>query len=268
MECAGPRECANIADMASSKWRRRGLQAFGIVFACALALEIYARYPSNADIVPLDFPADTASVVLLFHGSGGRDEPLLIEITQRIAAGVANADGALVRRYVWSPYSDDRMRASVHAPVIGRALGHELAGLAELSSLRLISHSAGAYVLDPLCEAYKSAATNPARIEMTFIDPIGIVGSWDYWYGYRNHGHCADFASAYINLDDIVPGTNAPLHHAYNYDVTQARSRADFDDRGHVWPVRYFLNEVVNAGQAGNAGNHTDLPRGSVERVD
>jgi hypothetical protein len=252
----------------TSRWRRWALNALGIFGVCALAVEIYARFPSGADGLPLNFPANTAHVILLFHGTDGRDEPLLMEIARRMAADRATETDAVVLRYIWSPHSDNHLRASAHGSAFGQALGTELGSLSQLSTIRLIAHSAGAYILDPLCEAYRSAAAEPARVEMTFIDPIGIVGSWDYGYGYRNHGHCADFASAYINLDDIVPGTNAPLQHAYNYDLTHARARRAFDGRGHVWPVKYFLDEIIVAGGEPDEYSHRELPRGAVRRID
>jgi hypothetical protein len=252
----------------TSRWRRWALNTLGILGACALVFEIYTRYPSSVDVRPLNFPADTARVILLFHGTDGRDEPLLTEIAQRMAAESAAETGTVVLRYIWSPHSDNQFRASAHGSAIGRALGRELAGLARLSTMRLIGHSAGAYLMDPLCQAYKSATAKPARVEMTFIDPIGIVGGWDFGYGYRNHGRCANFAAAYINLDDIVPGTNAALQQAYNYDLTHARARRAFDGRGHIWPVKYFLDEIIVAGGEPDEYSHRELPRGTIRRID
>lgn len=249
--------------MAKRSRRRRALKWMGLLFLGALAFDTYTRLPSSAEATPLQLTADTRSVVLLFHGTRGRDEPRLTEITRQFKLA-ANPHTA-VRKYIWSPYADNQFRARANAELIGEQLGVELAGLTHLEHIRLIAHSAGAYLLDPLCEAYKAAATNPAHIEMTLIDPIGIKGAWDFGYGYRNHGRCADFAAAYINVDDPAPGTNAPLEHAYNIDVTDADGRELFTDGGHRWPLKYYLDHLSATELQPGARSHAEFPRGRTD---
>ena len=234
----------------------------GLLLALLL-FELYARFPSTARLRPLVLPADTEELVLIFHGTGGLDEPTLIALTQRFDSLGRERSHRRVQRYLWSPFSDNIFRAAAHGTHLGHALGRELSGLHRLRSLRLIAHSAGSYILDPLCESYRSLTLQPAHIEMTFLDPIGTTGTWDYGYGYRNHGRCADFASATINTDDPVPGTNAPAEQAANLDVTQAPERAAFRGEGHVWPVQYYLDHLTGEQATPRLRNHQLFPRGS-----
>jgi hypothetical protein len=242
---------------------RRALRWIGVLAIFALAFEVYNRFPSSAKVAPLGFTDETRAVVLLFHGTRGRNEPYLTELASEFDR--AAETGTTVLKYIWSPYSDNQFRARANGVFIGARLGEELAGLAHLEQIRLVAHSAGAYLLDPLCEAYKAAAANPAHIEMTFIDPIGIKGAWDYGYGYRNHGRCADFAAAYINTDDPVPGTNAPLKYAYNLDVTGADERKLFTQGGHIWPLKYYLDHLSPGDLQSGLKTHAEYPRGRTD---
>jgi len=235
----------------------------GVLLAAALAMEIYTRLPSPAVATSLNFPADTTYVVLLFHGTGGKDEPLLIEVAEQFQREIGDQAGVAVRHYVWSPWSDNRLRASAHGRLVGQAVGEELAGLDKLEHIRVIAHSAGAYLLTPLCEAYKARAADPARLEMTYLDGMGIHGAWDYYYGYRHYGECADYSGAIFSSDDWVPGTNAPLAQSYNIDVTTAPSRSDVP--GHLWPVEYFLNTLTVDEMTPGLRSHDRLPRGAVD---
>ena len=128
----------------------------------------------------------------------------------------------------------------------------------------MVAHSAGAYFLDPICEAYRAHndAGAQAFIEMTFLDGIGIAGGWDYDWGYRNHGRCADFARSIYTTNDPAPGHNEPYDHAHNIDVTESLGRRDFDRPGHYYPIRYFLDHFDADEIQPGLRTHSRLPRG------
>jgi hypothetical protein len=232
-----------------------------LIVVIIVGLEIYTRFPSSAALEPLGLPADTKYAVLLFHGSNGKDDPLMIASSERIKQIIGADSGVELRYIVWSPWSDNRLRANINGRELAKAYGAELASLSDLTHLRLIAHSAGAYLLDPICEAIRQSDGPQPHIEMTFLDGMGIQGGWDYGYGYRHYGECADFSLGIYSLDP-VPGTNEPLQQSYSLDVTNDPTRSDIPS--HLWPVEYFLNNLSVAAMTPGARSHESLPRGEL----
>jgi hypothetical protein len=235
-------------------WFRGSLKGLGGLAALAIGLQAYCLLPAGFVVPPLAAPEGTGQLILVFHGSGGRDEPVLraleVALRERATAGGA----PLVMRYDWSPHSDARLRTWPNGRRVGEMLGAELAGFRHLQSVHLIAHSAGAYVLEPLCEAYRAAraegAVPAARIRMTYLDPIGFRGPLDPGWGARHYGQCADEAEAFINTDDPAPATAATLRYARTTDVTGDPGRTQFTGGGHRWPVQYYINRLAVPGGA------------------
>ena len=232
-------------------WIRKGLFAFAGLTAFLVAFQVYSIVPAGFTVKPLAPAPDTRRLVLLFHGSGGRDEPTLIALEQRLRDLPVSGSAPVIVRYDWSSY-DSPLRTYPNGLRVGEQLGMQLAKLASLESLDLIAHSAGAYLLDPLCESYRAATAGrsgrPARIRMTFLDPIGFKGPLDPGWGARHFGECADEAEAFINTDDPAPATAAVLQHARTVDVTDDPARKHFDRGGHRWPVQYYLDSLATRG--------------------
>jgi hypothetical protein len=232
-----------------NKWPRLVAWVAGSLLLLLGALQGYTRFPSAAAAPAAAVPADTRHLIVVIHGSGGRSDPTVLALHQRLLELTAGVAGVSVLRYVWSPESDNRLRAGAHGERMGMLLGQQLAAVPTLESLHLVGHSAGSYLLDPLCEAFKAArAARSARVVTTFLDPITTRGLLEPGWGRAHFGRCGDYADAYINTDDPVPGTNAPLEQAWNVDVTAAGVARDPARNGHRWPVRYYT-EKLRAGQ-------------------
>lgn len=235
-----------------------------LVAALAAGLELYARARADPPAAPLGVPPGARVLVLLLHGSGGREEPTLVALERRFVELAAGRPDVAVIRYAWSPWSDSRLRARANGLAIGAAIGREAAAAEGLVAVHVVSHSAGAYPSHAFCEAYRAAARRPARVVQTFLDPIGFQGALDTGWGARALGGCADYAQAVINTDDAAPATNAPLALAWNVDVTGAAARAAAGLDGHRWPVRWYLDAVTAADLDGATRSHDARPRGAV----
>lgn len=243
---------------------KRTLLAAAALVAAVVAFDAYSRADAEFDLPAPEIDPATRTLVLLVHGSGGREEPTLMALERRARELLADRDGVTVLRYIWSPYSDARFRASANGQRAGTLLGAALARLPALAGVHVIVHSAGAYLPEAMCAELRRAAGRPVRVDMTFLDPIGFRGVLDTGWGVRNYGACADYAEAIINTDDPVPATNSPLQQAWNVDVTAAGKASGFTGGGHRWPVQYYLENVTAAELLPGAHSHAERPRGGV----
>ena len=266
-----------------------------LILVICIVMEFYCRKPDEFKVRALILPAETEMAVLLFHGARDNLNPELSAIANKFTKLLSSRSNTEVINYDWSFAANNRLRASTNAIEIGRILGRELATVVKLKYLRIIGHSAGAFVPDELCRAYRNAG-GLAYIEITFLDPFGLRGFADRGYGTRFHGSCADFALSIVNTDDPAPTTNSMLKNAWNLDVTGLTRPTDFiyrkdprtvetdlwlgvsetlDDvkrnlknpeqhNGHYWPPYYFL-KILDEGMAQPAERqHQQFPRGSV----
>lgn len=242
---------------------RRALAAAALAIAAAVGgLEIYTRTSARVTLPELALPGDLRHLVLLIHGSADADDPLLGAILARLEGHAP--PGTAVRLLNWQPWSDDRLRAAANARRLGTALGRSLAAIPTLAQLTLVAHSAGAYVPDALCEAFRPAAGRPVRVDMDFLDPFQIRGFVDWRHGAREHGRCADFALAVINTDDPAPATSRPLARAHNIDVTDHPGRVGFPRNGHYWPLAWYAEDWLPGPAASAPRSHEVWPRGAL----
>ena len=249
--------------VAPRAWRRRLVAGALAIVGLLVALEAYTRWPSGASAPPVPVAPGTRELVLLVHGSFGREEPGMRALERRFRELAAERPGVQIVRFGWSPASDNILRAGPRGIAIGARLGAQLAGAPQLVRLHLVAHSAGAYLLDPLCESWRAArgrtatgataagiaewATPGLQVRMTFLDPIGLRGLFERGWGAGALGRCADDAVAYINTDDAAPATDRVLRHARTVDVTAARVAAGYRGDAHRWPIEYY-RERLSAG--------------------
>jgi len=245
--------------MASKNRRNLGLGLCLALASTPLWLEVYARWTPDFVTAMPEPRSNTRQLVLLFHGSDGKDNDAIKKLELALRSEMRGQNQEVIR-YIWSPWSDNRLRASINGLYLGQQIGEHLAAY-DIDELHLIGHSAGAWLPDAICSTLRANRASPVKIRMTFLDPIGIRGFFNFGWGSQNFGRCADFAEAIINTDDNVPGTNAPLRYAFNIDITGVTH----DMNGHEWPVWYYL-DTLNQMSLSMEATHFEMPRGAVAK--
>jgi hypothetical protein len=226
---------------------------------------------------PIELQPGVRKLVLVIHGSFGAQEPTLVALETRLRELTASRPGFQITRYGWAPWSDNIFRAGSHGAHLGTQLGKHLAsaiqkgspGASPAMTVHLVAHSAGAYLLDPLCAQLRqdlAASGTTIFIRMTFLDPIGLRGLLQRGWGAEHFGQCADDAEAWINTDDSAPATDRWLQYAWNVDVTHAAGRADFAGDGHRWPVQYYLEQLTARDLELASSRRALQPPGGLER--
>ena len=228
----------------------------------SLSLFIYTFWP-----VALEIPQFTPSghMTLLSHGiydtPASWATPLGEKIEQRMA-------GQSVQAIDWSKYSRSIFRCSVNGYRLGKKMGRKIAATAEVTSLHLIGHSCGAFVVYGLCKGVKENRSE-ITVQTTYLDPVSNYGGFWKGYGLNHFGNCADFSEAYIDTGDQVPGSNELVPNTHTVDVTNARKKSSYDGNPHLWPLEYY-SHLVEKGRNPLLVRESDLadryPTGTLEK--
>lgn len=209
-----------------------------VVATLVIAIGIYWPTDESRFAFPNIAPA-TKTLTIAAHGL--RDSPS--SWAQRLADQLnqSSTNTNLPAQHFaldWSNDASNSFRCSVNGRRIGNALGAQVAKLPNLQRLHLIGHSCGSFVVYGICEAIREARPTAApKIHSSYLDPVSVYGGFFWDWGTKNFGRCADFADAYIDTEDQVPGSNVPLTNAHTFDVTAARKANKFEGHPHNWPA-------------------------------
>ncbi|KAL3911495.1 MAG: hypothetical protein SGILL_007259 [Bacillariaceae sp.] len=147
----------------------------------------------------------------------------------------------------WSKYSTNIFQASYNGERIGTLAAKELlsnGNADKLETIHVIGISVGSFCADAAVRELKKqrSSTDGSQqqrpfVQLTLLDPFTQRGIFGIGYGNKVFGKSADYTQQYLNTDDPVPSTNAPLENAVCYDITNLRPENVF---GHDWPVAYY----------------------------
>lgn len=231
------------------------------------SLIVYMYWPRSFSAIDFSqFTPRRAHMVVLAHGV--RDNPTTWVNPLKSLYEQAHYDGQ-IEGVDWSAYAQGTLRCAIDGKRIGQLIGERIAADPHISSVHLVGHSCGAFVIYGACRAIKQQRP-VITIQTTYLDPVSVYGlSWDY--GIDHFGDCADYSEAYIDTGDEVPGSNQLLPHCHTYDVTEVRKRSIYDSIPHNWPVHYY-QRLVAAGTAPEFRNNAALkyskPAGQLEIVE
>ena len=259
-------------DMGNVVSRRNLLQILGgFLLGVPPLLEIYSRIGlSTMDASSLKLLVSPPSgstwdevehATLVFHGAGGQDKYTDMLMTKLQAPRTKSTFYSSIVE--WSNYSSNIFQASFNAQRIGTTAAKQLSHKAHhLKTVHLIGISVGAFAADAACRTIKSNLGKSVFVQLTLLDPFTQRGIFDTGYGARNFGDQADYFQQFLNTDDPVPSTNAPLENSVCFDITDIRP-PDISF-GHDWPVAYY-------GRKGNVGivpQKERLRRGTVVKIE
>jgi len=219
----------------------------GVVVTIPPALEIYSRLGStdsdfSDDILPQPSDGswdDVEEATLVFHGAAGQDKftDALMENLKRNSS--RSKYSSMIE---WSQFSSNILQASFNGQRLGRNVASDILKRApNLKSLHIIGISVGAFAADSVCSQSKASKQSVYYVQLTLLDPFTQRGIFDTGYGARNYGKDADYFQQYLNTDDPVPSTNAPLQQSVCYDITAIRPQEI--SFGHDWPVAYYSQQ-------------------------
>jgi len=191
-------------------------------------------------------------LTILFHGANGPDENInnLLNLIQKNSKS-NNNDVVLID---WSTYSQDTLKASFDGERVGRNVASRIVSSLEQQYKRIhvIGVSVGAFPAHAFIQHTRKVEEKESRddnnnrryIQLTLLDPFQLKGALSTKYGLNNFGIGADYAQHFLNTDDPVPATNAPLtNHCACIDITSLRPTELF---GHDWPLVYYTQQYEN----------------------
>lgn len=221
-----------------------------LVLGVPAALEVYSRLgargvkPDDLNLLPtpsLGSWSDVKHVTLVFHGAGGQDQ-----YTDALMKRFHEKDNRETYSAIvdWSAFSSNVLQASFSGQEVGRLAMRQLVKEAtNLESIHIIGISVGAFGADAACEEARRGQTpQTPYLQLTLLDPFTQRGIVDAGYGGRSFGRNADYTQQFLNTDDPVPSTNAPLPSIVCYDITELRP--DSIPFGHDWPVAYYARKA------------------------
>jgi len=214
------------------------------VIISAIVVQAYMYWPIDIPTQPIKPKPEADTLVVMFHGAGGPEKEWQ-NLVLRVSQAAEKNPAIQVENILWLPWSKDFFRAAVSGETIAKNIGEQIAVAKQIKTVHLIATSAGSYGLRSFCEVIRERRGEQVFVKMTYLDPVGVKGLVDFFYGQRNYGQCADDAEVFFNRDDYVPGSNAPLPHARSVDVTFVSEKKDFVGDGHSWPVRYYAEYIV-----------------------
>jgi hypothetical protein len=204
-------------------------------------------------ITPAPVPAQSEGaryLLFIVHGSGNTAADWPADLVAKVKTALTQAGQWDIVAYDWSTYSEDKLSAANAGIEIGTYIGNTLSSSPyHYERIQFVAHSVGSFVIQAACEAYRSQTSHDTRIHLTFLDPFGGRGLFDWSYGRKHFGAGADFAEAYINTSDPAPSTNDPLQNAHNFDVTGKAPVTLTGSDLHWWPVYFYIESVTSQGQ-------------------
>lgn len=203
----------------------------------AAVLAIYTFIPIRLKVPEIQ-PAK--NLTILAHGINDTPKTWSQDLATIIDRNQADSHAVALN---WNDYAKSVFRCSVNGLRLGKKIGRHLSSRKEIKTVHLIGHSCGAFIVHGVCKGLRAGAST-ATIQATYLDPVSNFGGIFKNYGLSSFGSCADFADAYIDTGDSVPGSNQLLPQTHTFDVTPARDLSDYQGTPHLWPTQYYTKLV------------------------
>jgi hypothetical protein len=162
--------------------------------------------------------------------------------------------------YNWQEHAgkwhDWASTSSENACKIGWTLGEQISSWPNCKHLHLVSHSAGAWMIDTISKIIKSNRPE-ITIHITFLDayaPAGVIGvntlgeHGDWVEHYVDHRRELGCSFGVVDLAGSVQSTNTTLDNAYNIDITGEDTALLRTGWGaHGWPKTWYDDTIPNS---------------------